>query len=111
MVYSHVIERSVVSKEERSSSFKTGTERPNHSDQTRAQLNSFQLLTRFLSFLPDTLLQLGHFSVHLGVVENPRLHVRGNEDGGIGAEVNTLQTPHVAQHDDDAIQFPAHTAQ
>ena len=68
MVYSHVIERSVVSKEERSSSFKTGTERPNHSDQTRAQLNSFQLLTRFLSFLPDTLLQLGHFSVHLGVV-------------------------------------------
>ena len=61
-----------------------------------------------MSFLFDTMLQLSHFSIHLGVVEFPRLNLRRDEDSGISAEINTLQVSCVAQHDDDAIQLSAH---
>lgn len=69
------------------------------------------LLTSFLPLLFDTLLQLSHFSIHLGVIQLTRFNMGGNEDGWISAEIHALQVPCVAQHDDDAVQLPVNTAQ
>ena len=69
------------------------------------------LLTSFQPLLFDTLLQLSHFSIHLGVIQLTRFNMGGNEDGWISAEIHALQVPCVAQHDDDAVQLPVNTAQ